>query len=173
MQIEMAKQNQEEVRKIDVLFAEYEEYHQNPTNNFIHYIFVPLITFSIIGLVTAIPFPQISFLGKYNMFINWFSFLLAFSIYFYLRLSPLLSYFMLFAVAIMYFFIVQLEYVEQGGGPALWQVSLVIFVLSAIGQFIGHKKEVKKSSLSNEISSLFVGPLWLMHLLLKKLNLRY
>lgn len=169
----MAKQNKEEVRKIDVLFDKYEEYHQNSTNNFIHYICVPLIIFSIIGLVTAIPFPHITFLGKYNMFINWFSFLLAFSIYFYLRLSPLLSYFMLFAVAIMYFFIVQLEYIEQAGGPALWQTSLVILVISAIGQFIGHKMEVKKSSFLNEMSSLFVGPLWLMHLLLKKLNLRY
>ena len=43
------------MRKIDQLFAEYGESHQNPTNKKIHWICVPLIFFSIVGLIASIP----------------------------------------------------------------------------------------------------------------------
>jgi len=167
------KVKQEEIRPIDLLFAEYAAYHQHPTNRLLHWIFVPLLLFSIIGLVTAIPFPHLAFLGKYNMFINWFSFLLAGSIYYYLRLSPLLSYLMLFTIGILFFFIVQLEYVEQDGGPALWQVSLCIFVISWIGKFIGYKIEGKMPPFLSSLRFLLIGPIWFIHIILKKFNLRY
>ncbi len=169
----MAKTNPTEKREIDVLFAKYAQSHQNPTNKTIHWICVPLIVFSIIGLVSAIPFPQIGFLGKYNMYINWFSLLMAAAIYYYLKLSPILSYLMLFFFGICYFFVVQLEYLEQGGGPALWQSSLFIFVLAWIGQFVGHQIEGKKPSFLDDLKFLLIGPLWLMHFILKKLNIKY
>ena len=162
-----------EKREIDVLFNKYSENHQNPTNKLIHWICVPLIVFSIIGLVSAIPFPHIGFLGKYNMYINWFSFLMAATMYYYLKLSPILSYFMLFFFGICYFFVIQLEYVEQAGGIALWQSSLIIFVLAWMGQFIGHKIEGKKPSFLDDLKFLLIGPLWLLHFLLKKLKINY
>ena len=162
-----------EKREIDVLFDKYSENHQNPTNKLIHWVCVPLIVFSIIGLVSAIPFPHIGFLGKYNMYINWFSFLMAGTMYYYLKLSPILSYFMLFFFGICYFFVIQLEYVEQAGGIALWQSSLIIFVLAWIGQYIGHKIEGKKPSFLDDLKFLLIGPLWLLHLLLKKLKINY
>jgi uncharacterized membrane protein YGL010W len=169
----MAKPKPTEQREIDVLFAKYADSHQNPTNKIIHWICVPLIVFSIVGLVSAIPFPQIGFLGKYNMYINWFSLLMAAAIYYYLKLSPILSYLMLFFFGICYFFVVQLEYLEQGGGPALWQSSLLIFVLAWIGQLIGHKIEGKKPSFFDDLKFLLIGPLWLLHFLLKRLNIKY
>jgi len=162
-----------EKREIDVLFYKYSENHQNPTNKLIHWVCVPLIVFSIIGLVSAIPFPHIGFLGKYNTYINWFSFLMAATMYYYLKLSPILSYFMLFFFGICYFFVIQLEYVEQAGGIALWQSSLIIFVIAWIGQFIGHKIEGKKPSFLDDLKFLLIGPLWLLHFLLKKLKINY
>ncbi|OAQ41584.1 hypothetical protein A5893_00255 [Pedobacter psychrophilus] len=169
----MAKQRIEEKRKIDVLFDKYSESHQNPTNKLIHWICVPLIVFSIVGLLTAIPFPHLGFLGKYNMYINWFSFALAISIYYYSTLSPILSYLMLFFFGICYFFIIKLEHLEKAGGPALWEVSVTIFVLAWIGQFIGHKIEGKKPSFFDDLKFLLIGPLWLFHFILKSLNIRY
>ena len=163
----------EEKRNIDVLFDQYSASHQNPTNKIIHWICVPLIVFSIIGLVSAIPFPHIGFLGKYNMYINWFSILMAACIYYYLKLSPILSYLMLFFFGICYFFVIQLEYLEKLGGPTLWQSSLIIFVLAWIGQFIGHKIEGKKPSFFDDIKFLLIGPIWLMHFILKKLKISY
>jgi len=169
----MAKLPLNSQREIDVLFTKYAESHQNPTNKLIHWICVPLIVFSLIGLISAIPFPHIGFLGKYNMYINWFSLVMAACIYYYLKLSPILSYLMLFFFGICYFFVVQLEYIERGGGPALWQLSLVIFVLSWIGQFIGHQIEGKKPSFFDDLKFLLIGPLWLMHFVLKKFNIKY
>jgi uncharacterized membrane protein YGL010W len=162
-----------EPRPVDILFAKYAASHQNPTNKLIHWICVPLIVFSIIGLVSAIPFPQLGFLGKYNMYINWFSIVMAACIYYYLKLSPILSYLMLFFFGICYFFVVQLEYIEKAGGLKLWESSLIIFVLAWIGQFIGHKIEGKKPSFLDELKFLLIGPLWLLSLVLKKLNINY
>ena len=81
----------EELRQVDVYFAQYSENHQNPTNKLIHWICVPLIVFSLFGLIWAIPFPHLNFLGSYNGFFNWDSFLIAFAIYYYYKLSPMLS----------------------------------------------------------------------------------
>ena len=169
----MAKPQVTPQREIDILLAKYSENHQNPTNKLIHWICVPLIVFSMIGLISAIPFPYLGFLGKYNMFINWFSLVMAASIYYYLKLLPVLSYLMLFFFGICYFFVVQLEYLEKAGGPALWQSSLVIFVLAWLGQFIGHQIEGKKPSFLTDLKFLLIGPLWLMHFILKKFNIKY
>ena len=43
------------MRKIDALLKEYGESHQNKTNKLIHWICVPAIFFSIVGLVWSIP----------------------------------------------------------------------------------------------------------------------
>jgi uncharacterized membrane protein YGL010W len=73
----------------------------------------------------------------------------------------------------MSFFIVQLEKVEAAGGPALWLVCAVIFVIAWIGQFIGHKIEGKKPSFLEDVKFLLIGPIWLLHFICKKIGLRY
>jgi uncharacterized membrane protein YGL010W len=160
-------------RPIDIYFDRYAESHLNPTNKLIHWICVPLIVFSILGLVWAIPFPYIEFLGRYNGFFNWASFLIAFAIYYYYKLSPVLSYIMLIVLFAFSYGIIGLAGWQVEGGPALWLVCLVIFVLSWAGQFIGHKVEGKKPSFLTDLKFLLIGPVWLLHLVLKKLSIRY
>lgn len=163
----------EKKRTIDILMDEYSAYHQHPINITVRYVFIPLFIFSVIGLITAVPFPYLAFLGKYNMFINWFSFALAITIYYYLKLSPLLSYLMLFSFGALYFFIVQLEYIEQGGGPFLWQVSLVLFILSSVILCWGASKEKQKVSPLKHLHFVITAPLWMWLRLVKNLNWRY
>ncbi len=162
-----------EQRPVDIYFDKYAESHQNHTNKTIHWICVPLIVFSLLGLVWAIPFPYIKFLGSYNGFFNWASFLIAFSIYYYYKLSPVLSYLMLLIIFAFCYGIMELDNIQKAGGPALWQISLAIFVLSWIGQFIGHKIEGKKPSFLDDIKFLLIGPIWLLHFILKKVKLKY
>ncbi|MET3112545.1 putative membrane protein YGL010W [Pedobacter sp. CG_S7] len=159
--------------KVDILFDKYAESHQNSTNEMIHWICVPLIVFSILGLAWSIPFPYLSFLGKYNGYVNWASFLLAFSIYYYYKLSPVMSYLMLLIVFAMSILVVQLEKVEMAGGPAVWVVCGIIFVLSWIGQIVGHKIEGKKPSFLDDVKFLLIGPIWLLHFICNKIGLRY
>ena len=79
-------------RPIDKYLDKYAEFHTKPANRVINYFCVPLVLFSIIGFVWSIPFPHLGFLGIYNGYLNWASFLIALTIYFYYKLSPLLSY---------------------------------------------------------------------------------
>lgn len=160
-------------REIEILFDQYSESHQNPRNKFIHWICVPLIIFSLLGLVWSIPFPHLDFLGRYNGFLNWASFLIAFSGYYYYRLSPVLSYMMILLVFAMALVVVQLEKWALAGGPAIWMVCGIIFIVSWIGQFIGHKIEGKKPSFLQDVKFLLIGPIWLLHFLCLKLGIRY
>jgi len=169
----MSKTKVEAKREIDVLLDQYGESHQNSTNKLIHWICVPLIVFSLLGLVWAIPFPQLEFLGAYNGFVNWASFLIAFAVYYYYRLSPVMSYFMLLFVFAASYGIVQLEYWQAAGGPALWLTCLVIFVLAWVGQFIGHKVEGKKPSFLDDVKFLLIGPLWLLRFICQKMKVKY
>lgn len=160
-------------RPVDLAFDQYAESHRNATNKLIHWICVPLIVFSILGLVWVIPFPYVKFLGKYNGYFNWASFLVAFSIYYYYKLSPVLSYLMLLILFGFSYLIIDLAAWQAAGGPALWKVCLSIFVLSWAGQFTGHLIEGKRPSFLDDLKSLLIGPIWLLHFILKKLSIRY
>jgi uncharacterized membrane protein YGL010W len=52
-------------------------------------------------------------------------------------------------------------------------VSLGIFVVAWIGQFIGHKIEGKKPSFLEDVQFLLIGPAWLLHFIYKKVGIGY
>jgi uncharacterized membrane protein YGL010W len=161
-------------RQVDTYFDKYAESHQNPTNKIIHWICVPLIVFSLLGLVWSIPFPHLTFLGQYSRYVNWATFLILFSIIYYFRLSPALAVAMLLVIFVFAAIIVTLEKLHnEQGWPAMWQVCLAIFFLSWIGQFIGHKIEGKKPSFLDDLRFLLIGPIWLWHFIFKKIGIPY
>jgi uncharacterized membrane protein YGL010W len=71
------KQQQIEMRPVDVLLDEYTLFHTNPTNRVINYFCIPLVSFGILAFVWSIPFPDLAFLGVKKSFLNWASFLVA------------------------------------------------------------------------------------------------
>ena len=166
--------NHEIIRPIDAYFNKYAESHQHPINKRIHWVCVPLIVFSLFGLVWAIPFPYLGFLGRYNGFVNWASFLISFSIYYYYKWSPTLSYVMLLVIFVFSAAVVGLEHAHDHlAWPPMWHICLIIFVLAWAGQFVGHKIEGKKPSFLDGLQFLLIGPIWLVHFLFKKIRLRY
>lgn len=54
-----------------------------------------------------------------------------------------------------------------------WMIFLGVFVITWVFQFIGHKIEGKKPSFLKDLQFLLVGPAWLLHFILKKMNLKY
>jgi len=90
-----------------------------------------------------------------------------------LKLSPTLSYMMLFTIGLMSFFIVHLEYIERDGGPAVWFVCALIALISFIALLIGAKREKASIAPNDFCRFLLVGPIWLWHFVFKKLNVRY
>ncbi|MFC5272331.1 DUF962 domain-containing protein [Adhaeribacter terreus] len=161
-------------RALDVYLKRYAESHQNPQNIFIHWICVPLIAFSLLGLVWAIPMPHFDFLGKMNGYINLATFLILFATVYYLRLSLRIGLAMILAIWVFSAGIISLERMARlHGWPEMWQVCLIIFVLAWAGQFFGHKIEGKKPSFLEDLRFLLIGPAWLWAKVFKKLGWRY
>jgi uncharacterized membrane protein YGL010W len=159
------------MRKIDALLSEYGESHQDVTNKTIHWICVPLIFFSLVGLVASIPSSILqSFMGEGNPYANWATVLLVLIIIYYVSLSIYLSIgMMLFAV----FCLTLVNILVQMNFAPLWLICIVIFVLAWIGQFYGHNVEGKKPSFFKDVQFLLIGPAWLMHFIYKKMGIPY
>ena len=161
-------------RNVEAYFATYAESHQHKINKLIHWVCVPLIVFSLLGLVWSIPFPQISDLGEMQRYLNWATFLIGFALVYYFRLSVPLALTMLFIITIFSAVIVTLEKMHrEADWPPLWQICFLIFVLAWVGQFIGHKIEGKKPSFLDDVKFLLIGPIWLLHFIFRKLHLPY
>jgi uncharacterized membrane protein YGL010W len=52
-------------------------------------------------------------------------------------------------------------------------LSIAVFVVAWIGQFIGHKIEGKKPSFLDDLRFLLIGPLFVLGFLYRRLNLAY
>ncbi len=156
--------------KLDTLLNHYSESHQNKLNKAIHWIAVPTIVFSLLGLVWSIPMPESM---KSFPYINWASIVIAFALYYYYRLSPILAFAMIIVVGFFSFLIVEIELNEKAGGIEMWKVFSLLFVVAWIFQFIGHKIEGKKPSFLEDIQYLLIGPIWLLHFVFKMVGLPY
>ncbi len=159
------------MRKIDQLLSEYGESHQNSTNKTIHWVCVPLIFLSIVGLIASIPSQHVnSMLGDDNPYANWAAIVLILVLIYYVSLSiPLSVGMMLFGALCL----VAVNMIARLNIAPLWIVSLVIFFLAWVGQFYGHKIEGKKPSFLKDIQFLLIGPAWLMHFLYKRIGIPY
>lgn len=162
-------------REVDGYFDKFDELFQHPGNRMAQYLALPVFAFAVLGLIWMIPFPEIPFLKRYgyDTFLNWGSFFIAGMVYYYLRLAPTLSYAMLFTVGVFSFFIVQLEYVEQRGGPAVWMVCSLLLIISLVVLYAGSRVERRPISTGNFLEFLRIGPIWLWHFVFKKLNIPY
>ncbi len=153
------------MKTINQWLAEYGESHQNPTNKTVHWICVPLIFFSIVGLLYSIKIP---FFSIGDMTGNVALIVLGLTLLYYFTLSkPLMIGMSLFAslcVCLCYF-------IEQSGFATLWIVCVNIFVLAWIGQFWGHKVEGKKPSFIKDLQFLMIGPAWLMSFIYQRLGI--
>ena len=148
-------------------FKEYAVSHQNPTNQAIHYVCVPVIYFSIIGMLMSIPAPFLQEITpiKHPILANWATVFILFILFFYWMLSfkifIIMLFFSVFSVAVNYFLS---QYVS------LFYFNLLLFVLAWIGQFYGHKIEGKKPSFFKDLQFLLIGPAWVFEKMFTKRN---
>ncbi len=146
-------------------FDEYAVSHQNEINQTIHYICVPVIFFSVIGLLMSI---ITTFLEKLLDLFNPISenwpvvFGLVASL-FYMRLG-----FWYFIKMIFVLLICIISNFYLANQTNLLYTSITIFILDWIGQFYGHKIEGKKPSFLKDLEFLLIGPLWINQKLGKK-----
>jgi len=157
------------MKDIQQWLDEYGESHQNPVNKKIHWVCVPLIMISLLALISLIPFPSfIKFTGN-SVLDSWTTVFLLYCVIFYLRMSISIAVGMLIIAFFMIWGINWLDSFEI----SLWILSLFIFVLAWIGQFIGHKIEGKKPSFFEDLKFLLIGPAWLLSFVYKRFNIGY
>lgn len=126
--------------------------HQNPTNKLIHKICVPVITFTVFGLLWCIPFPSTGI-----TYLNWSTLFGVLTLVFYLRLSVKL-FFVMLAQVLLYLWLCHFV----AGLTNLLSLSIALFVIAWIGQFWGHKIEGKKPSFFQDLQFLLIGPIWVV-----------
>ncbi|MDC8758572.1 DUF962 domain-containing protein [Janthinobacterium fluminis] len=143
-----------EPRSIDILLARYRESHLNPVNEVIHCICVPVIVFTLLGLLWTLH-PLLAVAASLA------------SLYYYVQLSKPFAVGMLLMTAAMLALLLALPPVT------VLPLSLSIFVLAWIGQFIGHQIEGKKPSFLEDLRFLLIGPLFVLSFLYRRLKLAY
>ena len=135
------------MKTISEWLNEYSESHQNKTNKLIHWVCVPTIYFSIIGIM-----------AHFSALLT--ALLLVLSFVFYARLDIVLAVAMAVLTLMMAWFIWIL--------PVGIGFFMALFVFAWIGQFYGHKVEGKKPSFFKDFQFLLIGPLWCMDAYLGK-----
>ena len=141
------------MRRVDDLFARYAESHRDPRNKAIHWVCVPLITWSMLAILWwASPVAAYVLIGVAMLF--------------YLRLSITIAIGMLVVTALMVVPLSQL-------GDATLPVAIAVFVAAWVGQFVGHRIEGKKPSFVEDVRFLLVGPAWLLGDFYRRVGIRY
>ena len=140
-------------RRVDLLFDRYGESHRHPRNKAIHWVCVPLITWSLLALLWAWS-PAAAYV------------LIGVATAFYLTLSFAIAVGMLAVSAVMVYPLTLL-------GDATVPVALAVFVAAWIGQFVGHRIEGKKPSFFEDVRYLLVGPARLLGMLYRRVGIPY
>lgn len=137
--------------RLNAYLNEYAESHQNKMNILIHKICVPTIMFSVLGIFKALPVPE-----SWPLWLDWSVVLLAIAFAFYASLKNVRVF---IAMIIMTFpMMLLLEFLR----PRFFLLSLFLFVVAWIFQFVGHKIEGKKPSFFKDLLFLLIGPIWVM-----------
>lgn len=160
------------MRTLDRLLNEYAESHQTTLNRRIHYVCVPAIFFSLIGLLSCVPLHGLAGFAPdaLRSYCHLGTVVVVLGLLYYLRLSFVLFLGMLlFSVLVLY----GIRVVENLNIVPLWMVMLGIFALAWVFQFIGHNHEGKKPSFLKDAQFLMIGPAWTLSHFFGAVNIKF
>lgn len=146
---------------------EYGASHQHPTNKLLHWLCVPPIVLTVVGLLWALPVP--SAFHAASPWLNWATIAIAATVLYYASLSYALA--IGAAVALVALALI-VSWLDSLATP-LWAICLGIFIIAWIGQFIGHAIEGKQPSFFKDLQFLLIGPMWLLSFIYRKVGSRY
>lgn len=155
------------MRPADDWFNDYGASHQNPTNKAIHWICVPFILLTVLGMLWAAPVPAA--MASVSPWLNWATVVMVLSLIYYFALSPSLGAGMSIVLALFAYILHTLA----AAGLPMMTASVSVFVLAWIGQFIGHHIEGKKPSFFKDIQFLMIGPIWLLGFIYRRMGVTY
>jgi uncharacterized membrane protein YGL010W len=155
------------MRSVTDWLSEYGSSHENPTNKLLHWICVPPIVLSVMGLLWSAPVPAA--FSAVSAWLNWATLAAAAAVVYYVVLSPSL------ALGVLGAFVVLLaitQWLAHLPWP-LWLTSLAIFGVGWTGQFVGHAVEGRRPSFFKDLQFLLIGPLWLLAAVYRRFSVPY
>ena len=155
------------MRTVTEWLGDYGASHTNRTNKLLHWLCVPPIVLSIMGLLWSLPVPQV--FAERSLWLNWATIAAAGAVVYYVALSPALA----LGAALSFLVLLWVTHWLTDLPWPLWVTSLAIFVIAWIGQFVGHAIEGKRPSFFKDVQFLLIGPLWLLAAAYRKLSLPY
>ena len=168
--VSVTQMNQREgytMRTVTQWLDEYGDSHRNVVNKRLHWLCVPAIVISVIGLLGSLPVPAA--FSVLSPWLNWATLAALLSLIYYCTLSPLLALGSVLVFSAMFA-------IAHGLGRLpwpLWQTCVLIFIVAWIGQFVGHAVEGKRPSFFKDLHFLLIGPLWLLASAYRSLGLPY
>ena len=134
------------------LLESYEKNHQNPINEAIHIIAIPLIMFSILGMTAA-----------FDIFLEYI--LVGIVIFYYLKLSKIAALLMLVWLLIYLGLVILLKLY-------IIEISILLFAFGWILQFLGHFIEGKRPSFFEDLRYFLIGPLFVAQKVMSKFGIK-
>ena len=134
------------------LLESYEKNHQNPINEAIHIIAIPLIMFSILGVTAA-----------FDIFLEYI--LVGIVLFYYLKLSKIAALLMLVWLLIYLGLVALLK-------PYIIEISILLFAFGWILQFLGHFIEGKRPSFFEDLRYFLIGPLFVVQKVISKFGIK-
>jgi len=152
------------MRDVNALLNQYSDDHQNPANQRIHVVCVPLIVWTVTALLWTIPVPVPYFQPGTWCAVGMF---LAGAYYWQLSRKLALGMFVCFLAAGF----LNRWIMDHYGMSTLFWLAVAVFVAAWIGQFIGHIFEGKRPSFFTDLVYLLIGPLWTLRKLYRRLGI--
>lgn len=134
--------------RLALLFEDYETYHRARGNKLCHYLGIPLIAFTLVGLLQALPVARI---GQWTVDL---AIVVAMAVVLYdLRLSTRLALALAATLGFFYF----------AARPVPLSFHAAGFLAGWALQFLGHYVYEKRSpAFLKNLQHLMVGPLWVL-----------
>ncbi len=137
------------MQTVEALFADYASYHQTRGNKLFHRLGIPMIMFSLIGMLTYVTLFDVG-----TIRIDAAMLLIALSSAYYFIIEWRLGIAMI-AVSIVFYFL---------SAAIPLGLNIILFVLGWIFQFIGHKVyEHKNPAFFRNFVHLLIGLLWILN----------
>jgi uncharacterized membrane protein YGL010W len=136
------------IHRLDHLFDDYRAYHQTRGNKLMHRIGIPMIVFSLLGMLA-----QVVILDTPAWPIDLGLLLIVLAALFYFTLDAPLALAMT-AVSLAFYFAARVLPLP---------VNIALFILGWIVQFVGHGVyEKRQPAFARNLIHLLVGPLWIL-----------
>lgn len=153
------------MRSVQQWLSDYGVSHTVAMNKRLHWVGIPLIVFSLFGLLWAIPIPR----SVVWLYANVATIVAILIIVYYSLLSLRLAIGMALVFALM---LGMLGFIDIILGKGFVVSMVAVFVIGWVFQFVGHMIEGKKPSFFEDLQFLLIGPLWLLADLYRRAGIR-